>query len=30
MEADGTVKYALDEAGIGIPFPQVDVHMKEG
>ena len=26
MEA---VKYALDEAGIGIPFPQVDVHMKE-
>lgn len=25
-----TVKYALDEAGIGIPFPQVDVHMKEG
>ena len=24
-----TVKYALDEAGIGIPFPQVDVHMKE-
>lgn len=26
MEA---VKYALDEAGIGIPFPQVDVHVKE-
>ncbi len=25
-----SVKYALDEAGIGIPFPQVDVHMKEG
>ena len=24
-----TVKYALDEVGIGIPFPQVDVHMKE-
>ena len=26
MEA---VKYALDEAGIGIPFPQMDVHMGE-
>ncbi|MDE6602052.1 MAG: mechanosensitive ion channel family protein [Lachnospiraceae bacterium] len=26
MEA---VKYALDEAGIGIPFPQMDVHMRE-
>ena len=25
-----SVKYALDEAGIGIPFPQVDVHVKEG
>lgn len=25
-----SVKYALDEAGIGIPFPQVDVHMREG
>ena len=24
-----SVKYALDEAGIGIPFPQVDVHVKE-
>lgn len=24
-----TVKYALDEAGIVIPFPQVDVHMKK-
>ncbi len=24
-----TVKYALDDAGIGIPFPQVDVHMKK-
>ncbi len=24
-----TVKYALDEAGIGIPFPQVDVHMRK-
>lgn len=23
------VKYALDEAGISIPFPQMDVHMKE-
>ncbi len=22
------VKYALDEAGIGIPFPQMDVHLK--
>lgn len=22
------VKYALDEAGIGIPFPQLDVHMQ--
>ena len=21
------VKYDLDEAGIGIPFPQMDVHM---
>lgn len=21
-------KYALDEAGIEIPFPQMDVHMK--
>lgn len=26
MEA---VKYALDEAGIGIPFPQIEVHRKE-
>ena len=25
--ATKTVKVALDEAGIGIPFPQVDVHM---
>lgn len=24
-----TIKYALDEAGIGIPFPQIDVHMRE-
>lgn len=24
-----TVKYALDEAEIGIPYPQMDVHMKE-
>lgn len=24
-----TIKYALDEAGIGIPFPQIDVHVKE-
>ncbi len=24
-----SVKYALDEAGIGIPFPQIDVHMRE-
>ena len=24
-----TVKYALDEEEIGIPFPQVDVHMRE-
>lgn len=23
------VKYALDEAGIGIPYPQMDVHVKE-
>lgn len=23
------VKYALDEAGISIPFPQMDVHVKE-
>ncbi len=23
------VKHALDEAGIGIPFPQMDVHLKE-
>ncbi|MBE5868445.1 MAG: mechanosensitive ion channel [Lachnospiraceae bacterium] len=23
------VKYALDEAGISIPYPQVDVHVKE-
>jgi len=23
------VKYALDEAGIGIPFPQMDVHLHE-
>lgn len=23
------VKYALDEAGISIPYPQVDVHLKE-
>lgn len=23
------VKYALDEAGIAIPFPQMDVHVKE-
>ncbi len=25
-----TVKYALDEAEIGIPYPQMDVHMREG
>lgn len=24
-----TAKYALDEAGISIPFPQLDVHMKK-
>ncbi len=24
-----TIKYALDEAGIGIPFPQIDVHVRE-
>ncbi len=24
------VKYALDEAGISIPFPQMDVHMDKG
>ncbi len=24
------VKYALDEAGISIPFPQMDVHIREG
>ena len=23
------VKYALDEAGISIPYPQMDVHVKE-
>ena len=23
------VKYALDEAGIGIPFPQLDVHIEK-
>lgn len=23
------IKYALDEAGIGIPFPQIDVHVRE-
>lgn len=23
------VKYALDDAGIGIPYPQMDVHVKE-
>lgn len=22
-----TIKYRFDEAGVGIPFPQVDVHM---
>lgn len=25
-----TVKYALDGAGIGIPYPQMDVHMDRG
>ena len=24
------VKYALDEAGITIPFPQMDIHMDKG
>lgn len=24
------VKVALDEAGIGIPFPQMDVHVVKG
>ena len=23
------VKYAFDEAGIGIPFPQMDVHLNK-
>jgi len=25
--ATRSVKVALDEAGLGIPFPQIDVHM---
>lgn len=30
QELTRQVKYHLDEAGIGIPYPQLDVHMQNG